>query len=162
MGRRPGRRNDVRMAAVTPVRGAVPDAGSMLGGGLEAGGRIEATSDRMEYDKKTGVFDAQGHAVIRKGTDELVADRVKGSMESGDVDAVGNVVLRRASGTWKGDRLHYNFKTRVGDCDRFTLDLTPYQIHCDQCKKVGTNYYEATASCSRRVRTRFRTNAIIT
>src|SRR5829696_1458918 len=82
--------------------------------------QINTQALRNEFRPDTGVITYQGNVLITYGPIVLTADTVEIDMQTGEALAKGNVVLQRESGElWRGERLAYNFKTRVISGDNF-------------------------------------------
>lgn len=67
----------------------------------------------FDYDLQTGVATATNGVSVTYGGTVLTARRVTLNRNTGDTLAEGSVLVRREGQLWRGDRLTYNFKTRV-------------------------------------------------
>jgi lipopolysaccharide assembly outer membrane protein LptD (OstA) len=108
---------------------------------------IESTSGGdLEYDPRTGQATYRDGVIVKYGDSVLTADRVKIDRVTGEVAAEGNVVLVREGGSlWRGDRLFYNFKTRVIGGNDFRTGQQPYFATGDAVITNPTNHtYSAT------------------
>jgi len=122
------------------VEAGLSNVEGMMGGAIDETAPIEVKhADRLNYDRKNGRMEARGNVVICKGADELRADYVRVIMNTEEADAYGNVVLKRASGVWSGDRVHYNFRTKDADSDRFKIDLAPFHVAAESSQRSVSN-----------------------
>lgn len=104
--------------------------------------RIDATADRLEYDRRRGVVEATGHACIRKGTNELHADFIRVDLATEEAHAEGNVVLRHGGQTWTFDTLDYNFRTKVGGAENVSTEhIEPFQLRADKTERLSDEVY---------------------
>ncbi len=83
----------------------------------------------LEYNLRTGEVIYTNGVIVKYGAAVLATDRVRLDRESGQVSAEGNVILLREGGAlWRGERLNYNFKTRVIGGEEFRSGQAPYFI----------------------------------
>jgi len=83
----------------------------------------------LEYDLKTGLTSYSGRVIVKYGQSVLNADTVKVDKETGEAFAVGDVILQSEGGRlWRGDKLSYNFKTKVITGDAFRSGQPPYFV----------------------------------
>ena len=106
-----------------------------------AGEHIETNADKLDYDRSSGWIKATGNVVIRKGSKELRADYVRINVKTEDAYAFGNVIFKRPGTVWTGKRLHYNFRTRMGDTGDFVSDTKPFHMISKKSQKVSGNMY---------------------
>lgn len=104
-------------------------------GAAEAPGsyQIEPLSKEgsQSYDLKTGLMKATGGVRVRyetvQGKDvELTADRVQLNQATGEALAEGTVFLRGEGHLWRGEKLEYNFKTKVMKGEEFRTGAGHY------------------------------------
>ena len=94
----------------------------------------------VEFQLKTGVATYKNGVVIKYGPTVLTADTVQIDRQSGETYAQGNVILQRETGQlWRGDRLTYNFKTRVISGQNFRAGQRPYFIGGESLLTNPTN-----------------------
>jgi hypothetical protein len=74
-----------------------------------AGGVIELTADRQEYDDQQKVITAQGNVVLRFREALLNAERVEVNLPNRIIVAQGNVALTRGQQVLRGQRFEYYF-----------------------------------------------------
>ncbi len=74
-----------------------------------AGGVIELTADRQQYDASRQVITAEGHVVMRFAGAVLDADRLDVNLVNRIAVAQGNVTLTRGQQLLRGSRFEYNF-----------------------------------------------------
>jgi hypothetical protein len=74
-----------------------------------AGGVVELTSDRQEYDEQQKVITAEGNVVLRFREALLNADRVQVNLPNRIILAEGNVALTRGQQVLRGQRFEYYF-----------------------------------------------------
>ena len=87
---------------------------------------IEASGDGLvEFNLKTSVATYKNGVVIKYGSTVLTANTVQIDRQSGEAFAQGDVILQRENGQlWRGDRLNYNFKTKVISGQTFRANHT--------------------------------------
>lgn len=100
----------------------------------------------LELDLKTGIATHTNGVMLKYGPTVLTADVLQVDQRTGDVFALGNVVLQRADGQlWRGERLDYNFKTKVISGNTFRAGQPPYFAAGDHLLTNPTNqHYTAT------------------
>lgn len=106
----------------------------------------------LEFNRKEGFGIYRGRYVLKYGQSVLSADSLEVDDKSGEVVAVGHVTLQSEGGRmWRGERLSYNFKTKVIAGDVFRTGQPPYFITgshliTDPTNKsyTGTNAYFST------------------
>ncbi len=102
---------------------------------------IEVDADVLDYDRENERITASGNVHIVSGSDHLRADRVLVHVATGDAYALGNVELIRAGQPIRGDRLHYNFKTRISSLDRPEVEADPFKVIADNVTRAPDNTY---------------------
>ncbi len=118
--------------------------GSCAAHAAETAGRIsiESLDDRGggSFDLKSGVAAYTNGAIVRYEDASLTADTIQLFQESGEVIAQGDVViLRDGMQLWRGDRISYNFRTRVMTTPAFRAGHPPYFISGSNLVTVPTN-----------------------
>ncbi len=93
--------------------------------------KVDAGDKGVEFDPRTGRVVATNGVVIQyKSPDgmeaELSANSISLDQNSGDVEAEGRVFLRSGAQSWKGSKIHYNFKTRRMDSGSFRTEHAPF------------------------------------
>jgi len=76
---------------------------------------VRCQGDRVEYLRDKKIIRAEGNVVITKDGTTLTSDRAVVFINTGDAYADGHVVLRYENNTFTADKMHYNFKTGLGD-----------------------------------------------
>ncbi|HMJ89408.1 MAG TPA: hypothetical protein VK530_06310, partial [Candidatus Acidoferrum sp.] len=105
--------------AETPPAEILPDEGLTI--------QAADPNALVEIDPRTGQATYTNGIIVKYGPAMLIADRAHADQKTGDVSAEGNVVLVREGGqVWRGERLQYNFKTRVMNGSVFRTGQPPY------------------------------------
>jgi len=103
----------------------------------EAGARFQIEQLTKEgsqsFDLNTGRMTAQGGVRVRYETEkgkevELTANRVSLDQGTGDAQAEGAVFLRGDGHLWRGERLEYNFKTKIIKAAEFRSAAGPFLL----------------------------------
>lgn len=76
---------------------------------------VRCQGDRVEYLRDQQVIRAEGNVVLVQDGTELKADKAVVFVKSGDAYADGHVVLTNEYRTFTADKMHYNFKSGLGD-----------------------------------------------
>ena len=96
-----------------------------------------------EVDFATGIVTYRNGVIVKYGQAVLTADAVTANRNSGQVTATGNVVLVGEGGhIWRGERLDYNFQTRVMGGQEFRTGQPPFFCCGSSCGRTpgsGTN-----------------------
>ncbi len=83
----------------------------------------------QEVQLRTGTVIYKKGILLKYGGVVLTAESADINRATGDAYAKGNVILQREGGQlWRGEELHYNFKTRVISGDSFRAGHPPYFI----------------------------------
>jgi len=96
---------------------------------------IEVYADRLEYEADSKLMIAVGNVVIKQNADTLTADSVTVQKDTEEVYATGNVIFERNGRIWKGDELHYNFKTQQGDFGEFRAFMDPLYLIAEDSER---------------------------
>jgi len=108
---------------------------------LSEEGRIVATADELEYDRKTGWVEGRGNVVIRKDEDELRADHVRMNVKTQDAHASGNVHLEREKTRLNGDSFDFNLDSGTGRASRVTCESEPFRVIASESAKLPGDKY---------------------
>ena len=83
---------------------------------------LHVSADVNTFDNARQIWVGDGNVRIHNETHELTANHVTVNNATGDVSARGNITLMRPGlGTWRGEELDYNFRTRAGLIGTSTL-----------------------------------------
>jgi LPS-assembly protein len=105
---------------------------------------VDATADRVDYDRTRGILVGTGHVTLRRGQDELRADYVRYDVNTGEARAVGDVTLTRGAQVVRAPTLDYNFQQGTGRLDRVTLAAPPFRVvRSDNVQLAGGQRYTA-------------------
>jgi len=109
----------------------------------ELEGPVHIRSDTLSYDREQGMFVAEGHVEITRGTVTLQADRVELNEVTNDVVASGHVVLREGEDVLKCDRLELNLRTQMGSIVNGTLFAKKGNFHItgERAERLGERTY---------------------
>ena len=100
-----------------------------------------AQDGEFEFDPETRIVTATKGVQVNYGGAELSATRVTLNQETGDILAEGLVTLLRDNQLWRGERLEYNFKTKVIKAEQFKTGMSPFFVtgiglRADQTNRV--------------------------
>lgn len=105
------------------------------------GAPVEVDAQSLDYDKRNGRIIASGQVVIISGQDRLEADRVLVDVRTSDAYALGNVVLEREGQIIEGNKMHYNFRTRVSSLDTPKIEADPFRVKAERIDRPEDNRY---------------------
>nr|MBU1327591.1 hypothetical protein [Candidatus Omnitrophota bacterium] len=80
----------------------------------ESGKPIEVNGDQIEFFPKEKKVIGKGNITIDYEGVKLTCDRVTVYTETKDSEAEGNVVLTTPGAELKGEKVNYNFGTKIG------------------------------------------------
>lgn len=120
---------------------SLPFAGALDQAPPDGSVPIEVDAESMNYDRQNGRIVAAGNVVIVSGLDRLRADRVLVNVNSGDLYAIGNVELERDGEIIRGEKLHYNTKTRVSSLDTPRIDSEPFHMIAENVTRTAENTF---------------------
>jgi LPS-assembly protein len=83
--------------------------------------RIELSADSTSRDYETRSVILEGNVFIAIGSESLTADRAVISLKNQEIEATGNVVLEGPLTHIEGQRILYNYKTKVGRIEKGLL-----------------------------------------
>jgi len=106
-------------------------------------GPVHIRCDNLSYDREKGVFVAEGHVEITRGTIILQADRVELNEMTNDVAAMGQVILEEGGDHLQCDRLELNLRTQIGSIINGTLFTSKgnFYITGERAEKLGERTY---------------------
>jgi LPS-assembly protein len=94
----------------------------------------------LEYDPRTGIATYTNGVVLKYGDTTLMAKTIQVNPQTTESFAQGDVIiLREGAQIWRGERIHYNFKTRVMSTSSFRAGQLPYFIAASNLVTVPTN-----------------------
>lgn len=94
----------------------------------------------VQLNLKTGIATYTNGVLVIYGPAVLTAQHAEIDREAGDVKAQGNVILQREGGQlWRGEELHYNFKTRVISGEIFRAGHPPFFVAGENLVSNPTN-----------------------
>ncbi len=104
---------------------------------------VEIQADRLEYQRETDRYDAEGSVRIIQGKLQLRADRVVLFNQTDKAEAFGHVIFFDGENSLEGDRGEVNLRTREGVLYRSRLILQPgdYRIQGEVLEKLSGNRY---------------------
>jgi LPS-assembly protein len=106
-------------------------------------GPVHIRSDTLSYDREKGVFVAEGHVEITRGTVTLQADRVELNEGTNDVVAMGQVILKEGGDHLQCDHLELNLRTQMGSIVNGTLFTKEGNFHItgQRAERLGERTY---------------------
>lgn len=116
-------------------------AGSLPELGSPGEGQIEASADRLNYDREHGVVEGIGHAVLKRGDVVLRADYVRVNTETQEAHAFGEVSITRGTDVWTGSSITYNFQTGAGLTPKMEAAVAPFYVKSEQSERTGDGRY---------------------
>ncbi|MFC1497096.1 LPS-assembly protein LptD [Verrucomicrobiota bacterium] len=107
-------------------------------------GDLEIKSEKLEYDRHTGWWQASGNVVIRKGDQELRANKVRINRNTEVAEATGDVVLKKAGEVVStGRSLRHNFKDKTGRIDNAVWKADPFYGASAEIRKKPDDTFAA-------------------
>lgn len=80
----------------------------------------------VEYDEATGIIADPAGVQVAYADATLTARRIWLDRNTTQIEAEGNVRLQRDKEVWTGERLRYNFASRVIEAENFRTGLAPF------------------------------------
>src|SRR5205085_5617352 len=106
--------------------------GSVAARGAAATNELLIIEGDLEVTLATGIANYKNGMLLKYGDEILTANTARINRATGDAYAEGNVILQREGGQlWRGEQLHYNYKTRVLGGDTLRSDQPPYFVGGD-------------------------------
>lgn len=104
---------------------------------------VSIQADKLDYDKPSSTYSAQGRVDIQQDTTRLRAENVHYNTVTGDADAVGHVILDDPEGTLCGEQMDVNMKTAVGVAQNAHGFMSAYNFYIsgDEISKLGDARY---------------------
>ncbi len=104
---------------------------------------VSLEADQLSYDQESGVYEADGHVILRQGDLSLVSDQLLLQTATQDVTAEGDVVIRQADDELSGQRMQYNLATELGSVQQGKVFLREKNFHLagDFVEKSGAATY---------------------
>lgn len=134
---------------VAPVKPVVPptpapQVASQPARETEAPVSLEA--DRLSYDQEGGVYEADGHVILRQGDLSLTSEQLLLQTATQDVTATGDVVIRQAEDELSGQRMQYNLATGLGSVQQGRVFLNEKNFHLsgESVERSGAATYHVT------------------
>lgn len=90
---------------------------------------VSVTADKLDYDRVTDVYTAEGNVKIEQQDIRLEADRIVLNNRTGEALAEGNVYLQDKGDVLRADRLQFNVNTRAGVITNGDLFLSKDNYH---------------------------------
>ena len=108
---------------------------------------IQVRRDTVEYFQEGQKAVGTGHVSIEYEGVKLTADRVTVYMAAKDALAEGHVVLTQKGSVFKGEKVEYNFGTKVGNVSKMSAEIAPsYYGKADRVERISENHTRATKS----------------
>lgn len=103
------------------------------------------TSDKLEYNKKTFTYIAQGNVMVQKDDATIEADEMIYNEHTGDVVAKGSVTYTDSDTHIQASRIELNLNTKTGKLYDAEIILIKdnYHITGSEIEKRGDKYYTA-------------------
>lgn len=115
---------------------------ALAGAESQPGVKIDSIDDRGGGILKleTGMVTFTNGAIARYGDTVLRADTIHANQSTGEAFAEGDVViLREGAQIYRGERINYNFKTRIMTAPAFRTGQQPYFLTGSNLLTVPTN-----------------------
>lgn len=124
---------------------------SICGGGLciaagtteESALPVNLEAGELVFDQKTGVYQAHGDVLLRRGEQTLAADSMQFNDETGDAHAFGNVRLFDPEAVVTGEEFNLNINRDTGSVSNGTIFLPKPNFHVagSEIEKLGKYQY---------------------
>ena len=107
---------------------------------------VSLEADQLSYDQAGGVYEADGHVILRQGDLSLTAEQLLLQTATQDVTATGDVVIRQADDELSGQRIQYNLATELGTVQEGRVLLKEKNFHLagESVQKSGAATYHVT------------------
>ncbi len=106
-------------------------------------GIIKFSADKIMYDDKTGIYDAQGHVHIEKGNAVVSAEKILFNSKTEDIAAQGHVSWSVGNEKISADRLSINLANKTGVIHNgyINIDNGAYTIKGKVIKKLSAVHF---------------------
>jgi LPS-assembly protein len=105
---------------------------------------IDYTADKITYVQEQNIIRGDGNVVITCKGVSLKADKMVGHLDSGDIYADGNVIFSSGSQIFTGQKVHFNYKTMMGDFVNGSGFVDPWYAKGKTVRKTAENEYQMT------------------
>lgn len=99
---------------------------------------VQCKGDKVEYLREQQIIRAEGNVILAHNHTKLTSDKAVVFVESGDAYANGHVVLTHENRTYTGEKMHYNFKSGLGDVVNMDFVGAPWFAGGETGKKVSS------------------------
>lgn len=107
-------------------------------------GPLDATAQEMSYDRKTGVVEAKGNAVLTRPDEEVRADYIRFNLLTGEAYATGNVVVVQGTDIIHGKTITGNVRSPEWTIEEGSGVVQPFRvINVSRFQQVATNLFRA-------------------
>lgn len=111
--------------------------------GDAAASSVSLEAEEMVFDQQTGMYQAQGDVLLRRGEQTLAADRVQYNEETGDAQAFGRVRLFDPEAIVTGEKFRLNLNRDTGSIrnGRIFLPKPNFHVAGSEIEKLGKDQY---------------------
>lgn len=104
----------------------------------------------LYYSEETGAFSAKGNVRIQQLNTLIVSDEIVGDSKTGDVLAKGHVTWTEENNKLTGEKLNYNYKTKIGNMGNAKGNLNQQLVSLDSVElnsEFTTAYKASVTKC---------------
>lgn len=105
---------------------------------------IDYTADKITYIQEKNMIRGDGNVLITSKGMSLKADRMVGHLDTGDIYADGNVIFSAGGQIFTGQKVHFNYKTMMGDFINGSGFVDPWYGKGKTIRKTAENEYQLT------------------
>ncbi len=106
---------------------------------------IQARTE-VSYSPTNGLMTITNGVLVKytdaSGLMVLTADRASINQKTGDIFAEGGVHIQKDNETWAGEKLHYNYQTKIMEGDKFRMGKSPVFVQGENLHGSGTSATE--------------------
>ncbi|MFC2149483.1 LPS-assembly protein LptD [Candidatus Auribacterota bacterium] len=103
---------------------------------------IDYTADKITYVQEKKIVKGEGNVIITYKGMSLRADRMIVHLETQDIYADGNVVFNHKSSVFTGEKVHFNYRTMMGDFLNGSGFVDPWYGKGETISKTGENEFQ--------------------
>ncbi|HRZ86964.1 MAG TPA: hypothetical protein P5287_04035 [bacterium] len=105
---------------------------------------LDYTADKITYVQEQNLIRGDGNVVITCKGMSLRSDRMIAHLDSGDIYADGSVIFSFGGQIFTGEKVHFNYKTMMGDFMNGSGFVDPWYSNGKTIRKTGPNEFQAT------------------
>ncbi|MBU0994546.1 MAG: LPS assembly protein LptD [Proteobacteria bacterium] len=106
-------------------------------------------ADKIDYNKNTHLYSAEGNVIITKENDQIVSDKIRLNSDTMETVATGNVVISSKGNKLTGSKVSMDLNAKTGTISDGTIfiEANHYYISGKKIEKTGPTTYEGDSVC---------------